>query len=210
MAAVIAQVTIPFKTGLPADVSVNVWSFEIVSDDESNFQEVSDFLFAFYSDCVPYLSPTLDLNAFQVKCYLRADPEPRVPQFEEVRALPGSSGNTPIPEECAVCLSFKGVPVSGTSAARRRGRVYIGPLATTAITEAVDEHTLVNGAFLTAMETGITDAYAQLTTAGNSHTVWSTVNSNNVVIDSYWVDNAFDTQRRRGVRATSRITFDSP
>lgn len=38
--------------------------------------------------------------------------------------------------------------------------------------------------------------------------IWSPTNNNSVLIDNGWVDNAWDTQRRRGVEATARTIFD--
>lgn len=137
--------------------------------------------------------------------------------------VPASTGGGGMPSEVAVVLSYNAdltnVPVSqfdpGPPAvttrpqARRRGRMYIGPLNDDAgagdanglfrvalhfrqvVTEAADEFLLGEIAANTAGFWGVwSKADAE---------VWS-------VVEGY-MDNAWDTQRRRGIEATERTTF---
>lgn len=210
MVAVKAQVTLPYKSQVPTDVAVNVWSFEIEDDTEANYEQVQAFLATFYGGLTSWLSPVLDPAFCVTKIYLRSDPQPQVPRFQEQFNPGGTLASNPLPEECSVCLSFRGVPVSGVSPARRRGRIYLGPLGSNTVLEDAGGRARVNGSFTVAIEDAVEAATAELTTAGNVHTVWSSTTSSNVVVDSYWVDNAFDTQRRRGPLATSRQTWSTP
>lgn len=210
MVAVKAQVSLPYKSSVPTDVAVNVWSFEIDDDTETEYAQVQGFLFEFYKAVCPFLSPVLDITKILTKIYLRSDPQPQVPKYDLEWGTGVATASDPIPEECAVCLSFKGVSVSGVPPARRRGRIYLGPLGDNTVLEDASGRARVNGSFDNAIEAGIVAGTAELTTAGNAHTVWSETTSTNVVIASYWVDNAFDTQRRRGPVSTSRATWVTP
>jgi hypothetical protein len=152
-----------------------------------------------------YLSPTIDTSAADIVLYDMTDPEPRAPKLTAVNPLE-APGTVAGPHEVAMCLSFKGAPVSGQPAARRRGRVYVGPLATTAF--GVDgrpatgfvEDLAIAGEFL-----------LEENTANVQWVIYSPTDDPNpdglsggVPIVEVWVDNAYDTQRRRGLRPTSR------
>lgn len=91
--------------------------------------------------------------------------------------------------------------------ARRRGRIYLGPfgqtvLGTTAVTSDRP---------LAAAVTAIANAATALATATAGAVVpwviYSPTNGSGAVVTDGWVDNAFDTQRRRGVAATSRTLW---
>lgn len=211
MPNVLAQTTLPYLTGFPEDVSVNTWSFDIASTDESNLLEIASFLGVFYGGVMPYYSEVVDSQNFGVKIYDRADPEPRTPLFDTTGALAVGPGEGGLPEEVAVCLSFRGVLASGSPPARRRGRVYLGPLNGSAISLAdAQNRVYVAQDFIDDIVSAYELAWAELTTAGNVHEVWSSAAGAGYTVVAGWVDNAFDTQRRRGVRANSRTTFEGP
>lgn len=208
MVAALAQVSIPYQSGVPEDVSVNTWSFQIDDDTTTNYDQIEDFLDTFYSLIAQFYSPVLDMTNTGLKIYLRDDPEPRTPVVETSLGLGNANlTNDGLPEEVAVCLSFRGVLSSGSPPARRRGRVYLGPLATDVVAVESPSRTAVASGFRIAVRDAYQAAWEELTTAGNSHTVWSTVDSANRVVTDAWIDNAFDTQRRRGPQATNRLTF---
>lgn len=204
----LVQVTIPSLTADPKDSVVNTWSFEIVDDTEDNYSEVGSFLFTFYSELVGiFYGPTMDFSQWTTKIYLRSDPEPRVPRAEGIQDLgDGNLGAGPVPEEVSMCLSFRGVYAAGSPKARRRGRVFLGPLRSELFT-ILGERIRFN----TSAQEVVRDAYqlatAQLTTVGNRHVVWSGTDGVAYPVVELWVDNAPDTQRRRGPAPTSRLTF---
>lgn len=208
MAHILVQVSIPYFTGLPADVSVNTWSFEVADADESNAAEVGAFLNTFYTELRPWLSPSLDPTQVGIKMYDRADPEPRTPFVDTTFNLGAQTTESPLPEEVAVCFSFRANLASGQPPARRRGRVYLGPLSVNVIQET--NRSVVKDTFIDDMIAAYESAWTELTTAGNVHEVWSPTDGVGRTVTYAWMDDAFDTQRRRGPLATSRTSTTGP
>lgn len=61
------------------------------------------------------------------------EPEPRLPIYDELLTAGVATGNQSIPAQVCAVLSYRGQYSSGTNRARRRGRMFIGPLAPAAI-----------------------------------------------------------------------------
>jgi len=101
-------------------------------------------------------------------------------------------------------LSFKGVPSAGVSLGSQRGRVYIGPLRQSNI--GTDGRPTA-GAITTLRDAG--QALLDASDANTEYTwaVWSPTLQDITPIVRGHLDNEYDTQRRRGRRATSRSTF---
>lgn len=209
---VLAQVQLGYQSGLPSDVSVNTWSFDIADDTEGELAQVGAFLTTFYQGLDGFWSPALDTAAVSAKIYRRSDPQPRTPIGELVAGTPLISlGDGRMPEEVAACFSFRGAYESGEPPARRRGRVYLGPLATECLNSGdAAGRCYIDSTFTEAVEDAYTAAWAELTTAGNVHEVWSSADDAGYPVVAGWVDNAFDTQRRRGSIATARRSFSGP
>lgn len=144
-----------------------------------------------------WLSPWVQRSA-EMRSYDLDTVPPRVPTVAPL-GLGATAGNG-YAEEVAMCLSYRGAL---PSTARRRGRIYIGPLKESAIEAA---HAGSPAAPVTALVTDLTVAATRL--ANDLSVDWavhSTVPTSNFVpIVAGWVDNALDTQRRRGPDATTR------
>ena len=132
---------------------------------------------------------------FEVRFYNPEDAEPRQPRIY-TGELPGNSANA-LPEEVACCLSY----YTDRNVPRKRGRLFIGPLSTSA---------LVAGAHpnpeLTQLMFNFADSLSEL---GSVNVDWQMVSkaaNTRQRIEQTWIDNAFDTQRRRGPEPTSRLT----
>lgn len=208
MADIAVQVSVPYYNGTPADVSTNVWHFHTTSGDPDPAQ-VGAFIETIYTAFIPYASSVLNFTEASAKAYDMADPEPRSPVWEGINDFgDGNITNPIIPEEVAVCLSFRGVLESGAPPARRRGRVYLGPLSTEVVADT--GRSIVLQAFIDDMLAAYEAAWAELTDAGLSHCVWSPTDGVGRPVVYAWMDNAFDTQRRRGVPATSRTSVSGP
>ena len=146
----------------------------------------------------------------EIRYYDLADPEPRVPIIEPF-TLPDPLQTTELPEETAAVLSFRGTaPVT----ARRRGRMYLGPLITGAATDASTTVPMRVGTSFILTCTRAAEALRQAVIGIDNGNVWSirsvTPAQNFVPIFGGWMDNAFDTQRRRGPDATARTEWGIP
>lgn len=199
----LVQIALAHDTGLPEDITVNTWSCRTAATgDLVALGLFIDELEAFYASMDADLSSLLS-GAYTIRAYDRADAEPRVPVVTVTGSL--TPGTDAAPGEVALCMSFQGVTMSGAPQARRRGRIYLGPLAggvmnlATGRPEAGTRGRLQNAG----------DAFVTLSKASAQWKwqVWSTVNQSGVDVDNGWVDDSFDTMRSRGNRATTRSTF---
>jgi hypothetical protein len=235
MATIRAQVALKHSNGLPEDVTVNTFHFGTTAAfDAAVHADLIAALEGFYTNdpdaaggAMPlytFFSTEIGQNGHEIRFYDMADPEPRVPLHTEPFNLPAAPNGDPLPGEVAVVLSFQGVKVSGQPQARRRGRIFLGRL---------DKDCSSAGRPSTSLMTSLAGAGQALLTASDGAAGWSwgiysaafdgmTRDENgNVVphptreaytstftaVDNGWVDNAFDTQRRRGLAASTRTTF---
>jgi hypothetical protein len=142
--------------------------------------------------------------------YNLLESEPRIPHEEALTLAPALTSGAP--EEVAVCLSYQGAP---PVTPRRRGRIYIGPLSNS--TSCIAPATTTTPAkpadasapqLVNTLVAAADRMMAEAVTAGLPWCIRSTVPTENFVpIVSGHVDNAFDTQRRRGPAPTARQTF---
>lgn len=125
--------------------------------------------------------------------------------------------------EAACCLSFEGdltnipeteanpspPPAFFRPAARRRGRVYIGPLNEAAIQEnsGTDFEVKPSSALLSSLRFSGEDLRDYPLTGGWEWVVYSPTDDQAYTVVTGFVDNAFDTQRRRGNASTSRTLW---
>ena len=196
-----AMVIFQGASNLPEDRFVNTWHFVRLDSLSSAADVLTPHFDAFYSAINPWLSSYV-AETVEVRYYDLADLEPRVPEIRTFSKGAAAVAGQHVPLEATVVLSFHGEPpITG----RRRGRVYIGPLNDDAVSAG-------DGTNPPRVGSGITTALA--TAAGafldeqNGWRIRSSVPSENFVpVVGGWVDNELDTQRRRGVVSTSRLTF---
>jgi hypothetical protein len=121
--------------------------------------------------------------------------------------LEGAGSTAALPAEVASCISYSGAPVAGVKMASVRGRCYLGPLNQNAVTplggtKARPHVDFRNDAIL---------AFKYLNQAipdDNPNTYlrqYSPTRGALHPITNWWMDDAWDTQRRRGGVATSRV-----
>lgn len=208
MPIVRATVSFGCETGLLEDRATNTFHFDLTSTGTELLENVRDLLQDFYTvpaDAVSitgYMSQDLSDGTAQLQIYNLDDPLPRVPIFVDDWTFTPSSGDA-LPSEVALCISFQAVPVAGQAQARRRGRVFI-PWITDAQNTA--------GRPSTNLLTQYTAQAAELLAAsdasvGTDWVVWSPTADAAVGVANGWIDNSWDTQRRRGWNPTSRTTF---
>lgn len=213
----LAQVRLERDNGLPEDAIVNTFHFDTGTQpvDLATCADLVTRLTAFYR-AIPaggtnamsvYMYNAIRQNDHSIKFYDMSSPKPRAPVLTQLwnftTALPTGAG---FPAEVALCLSFRGSLVSGQNPARRRGRIYFGPLNAA---NAQDVNSDYRPALL--LMTDLARAGLALKTAnggiGGTWCVFSTANQQLVPVQTVWCDNSYDTQRRRGMEPNFRVTL---
>jgi hypothetical protein len=221
-----AQVIFTATSGNPQDNVTNTWYFD--GDDPNDPPGPSDgdyhdgvvsLLNGLYGAVKGYYSDLVQDNP-QVKIYDMRDPEPRVPEFvgNLTMDIPVIGANFRLPQETCIALSFKADPVSGGIPARRRGRVFLGPLNSSAMGVSGGK-TIVADACRAAIAAAAGTMKAGYGLPLDQGDVQWAIYSRRTdelganVDDSFhdvtagWVDDALDTQRRRGAKPTVRSVF---
>lgn len=103
-----------------------------------------------------------------------------------------------VPPELAVCLSFFG----GQNVPRKRGRLFIPALLAGVSASSVPGY--VPAGAMTSVE-GFVPIFAALGGTNVDWIVWSRVGGFATKVDHYWVDNAWDIQRSRGLPPTVKV-----
>lgn len=132
-----------------------------------------------------------------------SDPMPRPPIYEGLFTIDTPAGSTRLPREVALVASFQAVREAGVPQSRRRNRVFLGPLQTNSVDNDIPDSSLIGNA-VKAMRV----LYARSEAAEDwTWCTFSPTTNDWQPVDNGWVDNAWDTQRRRGQRASSRETW---
>lgn len=199
-----AQVSIPAVSTVSEDTVTNTWHFTTTDTDEGTLSAVKTALSTFYEALDTYKSDLQLWTGARVKIFNMEDPPERVPIDDVGLTLTSAPSGGSLPHECACVLSFNGEYVSGASQARRRGRVYLGPLNVSVIGD--------NSMFTSTFYNVVVGAAGALLTASNAASDWAWIVYSPTAEQGYpvvggWVDNAVDIQRRRGFRASVRTTF---
>lgn len=192
-------VTVPAVNTLSKDAIVNNWGINGSPTYTDFWPNLQTALVSFYNAWGAQRSNAYTWPATRAKLYNLEDPAPRAPLADNGLGLSVTTGTNTMPQEVCVCLSFQGARISGTPQARRRGRLYLGPLATGALD-------ITTGRPAALCLTQITNAAIAFRAASTSDLTWAWVVIHNAGLPGMtatditdgWVDNAFDTQRRRG------------
>lgn len=219
-----STVSIPYYTGLPKDVVTNTFhwrwantippdttALNVLRDAHKSFYE-----YIFSSGSGVQMAQWMRPANTRFKLYDLETAKPRVPVRDEVISLTVGQDTTPQtnPEQ-ALVGSYQATSISGDIKARRRGRIYLGGLGNNcqaggSATSFIIPNPLLITRFNAAMKT--------LRDLSNTYDwFWSvyspTTNKTQPLSASYftvangWIDNAWDTQRRRGNTAGTRTTW---
>jgi len=164
---------------------------------------ISDFI----SSAVSRASNAIEVRYYDITTHLDGSPHGS-PVASEFFTLSGGEAATALPSEVSLVLSYhsaygSAVEESGGTRprARLRGRCYIGPLTFATIASDTGRPTT---AFMNTL-LGAGESFMALGSAPWS--VWSRMNAAMTTVSNLFVDNAFDTQRRRGPKASTRVSF---
>lgn len=195
-------------SGLPRDVVVNSWAFRndgTSGPPETVAAEIASALDTYYT-ANHQADPTTiashidsSVTGLEYRVYDLGQAVPREPHIVESTAFTGGSGS-PLPGEVALCMSY----FADRNLPRSRGRVYIGPLNTSTV-DAVDSLARPSAALVRNLRQG--GEYLLNPTENLTWVLISQADAAAKVITGGWVDNAFDTQRRRGVDPTTRTVY---
>lgn len=203
------QVSLAHVSGVTQDRMVNTWHGTVTDRSSwvtADYQAVEAKFLAFYQVVDNYMSNTFcPATGHTFKVYDLASTLPRQPYYSGTLGTLAAPSGTPQPPECSLCLSFKHAYESGKNPQRFRGRVYLGWfLATANGNDGRPSSTVINAI-------GAAAATLKSDLAGLSKPfalgVWSTRDQLCRTVDSFWIDNEWDTQRRRGRIATTRTAF---
>lgn len=196
-------------TGLPRDRAVNTWYIEADNPWTSTMTtNMNSDLSAFYTSLQAYLSQHVTPTGSVWKVYKIADSIPR-PVIATGPITFTLTSTDALPREVAICLSYKCDPVAGTDPRKLRGRVYIGPLSKSALTTAG------GGKLGSADRVALAGFMKSLWTSWTAHGVDLVIHhrdgsGNAKPITTIWVDDDYDTQRRRQFRSTARSIVTVP
>jgi hypothetical protein len=210
-----AQVVLQSDTGFFRDAVVNTFHFRHIGNSSATQAEkdwVAATLISFYNDVHGagsnqlrwYLSSTLDQgdNKAMVKVYDMGHPHPIPPDIYPFTLAPAAGSDNGLPTEVALCLSYSS---SSLPTKRGRGRIYLGPLHSNVVNlEAPNVH--VNPSAILAIQRAaryLIDANTG-STPSCAWGIYSRVDNQIRAVTNAYVDNEFDTQRRRGHKATVR------
>jgi hypothetical protein len=206
-----ATVTIGHSTGLAVNAATNSFHFT-VSDAvaPAELDSIVTALTNFYTGNTSSLGPTsallsVNMNGPSVmRLYRMTDAPPRLP-VRTVTLPTLVLGTGSFPHEVAMVLSFRSSTPSGTPLSRRRGRIYMGPLSDSAgLLDRSGGDVRPSSAARTILGAAGTALSAYPSTDWATFSTVDGVMSN---VLSGFVDNAYDTQRRRGTKATARTSW---
>lgn len=211
MARISAQVILRTADNIPENYCTNTFYFNLDEDSSVGIDrafltnEINTALLALYDDVRGLLGGLMQ-TGHRIKYVDIDEPRPQFPYQEEVWDFVTGIASDVLPHEVCVVSSFEADQVSGVNQASRRGRVFMGPM--NAASKATDGR--LDDAFRTAMAQAFNDFSDKQDTAGVSGWTWVVYSrklDTMAQVKMGHVDNAFDTQRKRGVASTVRSVW---
>jgi hypothetical protein len=198
MALFTVQVILTSASGLPRDNCVNVYHFTGTGGDADALAQAMVKAYEPVTDSGSAIIAGINRVSAKVYDGLGLAPNPPLATFAGPPITVAGVG----PREIALCLSTRGSPaLSGRPPGllpQERGRTFIGPIGT--------QHIGVErpSAFLRGKVLDVGSAIAAINTSQPGF-LW-VAGSARVEVSEIYVDNEWDTQRRRGLRPTARDT----
>lgn len=220
---ILVRAVMEAASGLPQDQVVNQFTFQkATAASGSDLITCMDLVSDFYRDAQTnthsvgeYISSQINRSAtHELQAWVITTPPMGSPDQAQAWLGPPTVGDGGgLPTEVSAVLSFHAdltndLEESGSTRprARRRGRVYIGPLTPQAIAGTTPPYYLHSTFTETLRQAAIT-LFDAAETAGIPWAVWSRVDSTLRPVVAGWTDNAPDTQRRRGPDSNVRVAW---
>lgn len=221
MVATRAVVTIPAVSGVARDAVKFDFAFanpsaSLAANIVTFFSYVnptwSTSLSAFLSPTLAHASAGCLLQEYDITGHLDGSATGHPPYNQTTFTLPGGGGS-PLPSELSVVISyhadFTGIPEHGPGTrprARYRGRLYVGPMATSALGSDSSSHrpTVAQN----CRET-LAAAAGHFSSLEPTWSVWSRRDAALRQITQGSVDDAWDVQRRRGEDPVTRTFWNA-
>lgn len=207
----------PYITHIPRDVTVNTFHVEAASMTGDQLNAVHGAIPGFYNN-VPgaasvasRMASYIDRASNACTLTIREVGVPGAPLDEFTWTLGAAAYNPCLPFEVSLCLSYASL-VPGVNRGRTRGRIYIGPLGDGAgtISSPAGEQPVPPNSFMEDLADAAAELHGALASYDVEWGVYSRVAETLYPIEGGWVDNAFDTQRRRQIDATARQEWVVP
>lgn len=210
-----AVVSLPYTTNLPRDVAQTTWAFRTEDLETETLLGIGDAMIEFFNANVAstsrsvgfFHSALIDRPRCTVSLYDISETPMGPPISIRTFPLSGPGSQTQMPLEVALCNSFQGDPIGSMSQRRRRGRTYMGPLNI----EAQRSGSGLPRPSDLFMDTLQGASFRLMESAreidGVEWCVWSRSSDILVPITNGWINNEWDTQRRREGPETARVIW---
>lgn len=229
-----SQVVFESTSGLAADRAINTFHWFTSDYNPTKQGQIATMLEDFYESVPTgqskslngFMAPSTAL-AYNIRLYDMSDPEPRVPVI--IPKVLGSTGSGSLPRDVALVGSFQGDPQEGVPMKRKRGRIYFGPISayyggTTSESTGSNLQSWFGPSanFIATMRAAFLDLVSDAAAIADLdwvvYSAGARDNSDDTIpyeerplltpihtpVSNGWVDNEWDTQRRRGTKATTR------
>ena len=186
------QVELTQDSALPRDRIINTFHLDdhgVFSDTEQLCEDAAGVFGVFYGP-----GKELKVTAYPT------GPPPNYPVASFTRNVGAAPAASISPRETALCLSYYGE----RNLPRTRGRLYLCVAAAANVTPNNIRPTAIAAGHALDLGEGI----ANLGGLDVDWITWSTIDGAHEPVKHMWVDDEWDTQRGRGLRATQRYTRD--
>lgn len=203
-----AQVTLLSATGAAEDNQSNTFAAgQIATLDAAYANSWTTVIKDFYDDVVTTGGlKGMSQNNHLIKFYDIEAAAPNYPLFERNFNLASAPFAVDLPQEVALCISYSNVQAVTIARGRRRGRLYISGWG-----ESTNTAGQPTDGTCDALLGNFEDYVVAFNAIGTLNaSIWSRTGNTTYPIEEAHVDNAWDTQRRRGTKSDYRATWTLP
>lgn len=208
MAHIRAMVVFQGISGIPEDRFINTLHFQMAGVElDAAATTLHPFITSFYNTATGgrsiggSMSSIVQRSTPEVRYYDHADAPLSVPVILPF-TIPAAAASAPLPEEVACVATFHGAP---PVTPRTRGRIYLGPLNNSMVGLSATA-AKIDATFRTL----VCARMEQLAGEADNWVVYSPTSNVTTTVVGGFCDDAFDTMRKRGPKATDRSVWPAP